>query len=300
MSKDCLSRLSVVIVTYFSEAHVDGVLGELPLDRLSQVVVVDNASTDGTRQAVASWGARGVRLVERESNDGFGAGCNEGVRAVDSELVLFLNPDARVGALDLERLVSYLDTHPDCAVAAPRLWQDGIPITSASEVATVRTELRFTLPQRIGRLFPERQHPPDRAVSGPVGMVEGACMLVRRQLFETVGGFDEAYFLFFEELDLAQRVRRVGQTVDLVATARAEHQPGASRAVRPWLGRDDYYASTVRYLWRWRGRSHATLYLTLSKMSWRLLSQSGRIDRQVTAAWAASASRTAAELRAQR
>lgn len=228
-------------------------LAALPVDALGDVVVVDNASTDGTADAVQLH--RSVRLLRSARNVGFGAGCNAGVSALhpDVDLVLFLNPDAVVERSALERLATYLDRVPACALVGARLERDGEPLPSAGTPASLMTELRLVAPAPVARRMRARRFDGDYDRSGPVGYVEGACFMARRSVLESIGGFDERFFLFYEELDLAHRVRALGFTVDLCADAVASHRVGGSRATLSDHARSHLLHSAELYLRKWHG-----------------------------------------------
>lgn len=276
-----LSDVGVVVVTYASASTIRSTLEALPLDRLAGLVVVDNASPDDTVAAVEGMRLPGVRLVQ-QANTGFGAGCNRGASELpaQAELVLFLNPDAVLAGEDLERLVAYLRQRPACAVVGPRVRHGGEPSYSAGRLATLATEVRPLLPDPLSRIGPRRRLPPAHSTSGPVGYVEGACFLVRREVLQRLGGFDEEYFLYFEELDLAQRVARSGLEVHLCAEAAVEHTIGVSRELLPMSGRPHLVASSVRYLARWQGPRAARAYVRVARASWALRSWTGRLDAE--------------------
>ena len=274
-----LADVGVVVVTHASATTVAAALRALPLGELAGTVVVDNASPDGTAELVEALGLPGV-LVVRQANTGFGAGCDRGVRELPGAppLVLFLNPDAVLAEPDLRLLAQWLADHPSCAVVGPRVFTGGQPSWSAGSLATLRSELRPLLPEALSRLGRPRRLPPEHAVSGPVGYVEGACFLVRRSALEHVGGMDGSYFLYFEEMDLAQRLRRHGWQVHLCAEARVEHAIGVSREVLPFAGRPHLVASCVRYLARWEGSAAARTWVLAARASWALRVRTGRLD----------------------
>jgi N-acetylglucosaminyl-diphospho-decaprenol L-rhamnosyltransferase len=268
---------AVVVVTYNSAGDIGSCLGSLPIDELAAVVVVDNASTDGTAELLRrEW--PNVTLLALEENVGFGAGCNRGAASVDARFVLFLNPDATIDAGNLEALVAYARDHPQAGMVAPAL----VGMSSSGDLPTLRTELRYAVPPRLACFFPERRHPPGRP-TGPVDVVEGACMLVDRELFERVGRFDERFFLFFEEADLARRIRAEGREVHLVAEANAHHGIGASRAGTALGSRPHYLRSTVRYLRRWEGGAAATAFAVLASLTFRLRSRFGSLPEDEAA-----------------
>jgi GT2 family glycosyltransferase len=276
--------VGVVVVTYASAATLRDCLTALPIPSLHGVVVVDNASPDSSAEIARS--IEGVQVIEQD-NLGFGAGCNTGAAAMPgAELLLFLNPDAVIVPAELAELVGYLDRHPRCALTGPRLQRSGEWLTSAGDVPSVLSELRLVAPTSLARRLPDRRLPKDYAVNGPVGYVEGACFLVRAGAWRNAGRFDERFFLFFEEHDLAARLRRDGWTVDLCATARAEHCSAVSRRSMADLGRSHLLRSTVLHLLEphpWRGY----VYAALARVSLVIRSKGG-LDPAVARAWSST------------
>lgn len=275
-----LARVGVVVVTYASALTVGATLDALPVDELGGLVVVDNASPDDT---VAVLREREVQVVG-QANLGFSAGNNRGVHELSTELVLFLNPDAVLARDDLARLVDHLDRNPRCAVVGPRMTSGGRPTYSAGRLATLGTEVRPLLPDPLSRVGPRRRQRPGSEVTGPVGYVEGACFLVRRSALGQVGGFDEGYFLYFEELDLAQRLRLAGLEVHLCAEATAEHVMGASTSATAWGGSPHLVRSCVRYLQTWHGHRTARTWAAAARASWVLRARTGRLPADERAA----------------
>ncbi|HET6908587.1 MAG TPA: glycosyltransferase family 2 protein [Mycobacteriales bacterium] len=271
--------MAVIIVSYRSAPHLVHLLPRLPAAALAAVIVVDNASDDESVTVARS--VPGVTVVANSANMGFGRACNVGAsRAPAGADLLFLNPDADIAASDLQGLVGVLDDHPRCGLVGPRVWRGAEPLTSSGDEATVATELRMFAPKFIADRLPDRRHPADQPHDGEVAYVEGACMLVRRAAFDAVGGFDPAYFLFFEELDLGNRLRRAGWTVRTAAHLRAEHETAASRATTTDNARPALVESTVRYLMRWRGRRAAWTYATVVRGLWWLRVARGQLSRQ--------------------
>lgn len=271
-----LSRVGVVIVTHASASTIVETLTALPQDRLGGVVVVDNASPDDTVQVVR---ATGTRVVEQD-NVGFGGGNNRGAAELATELVLFLNPDAVLRQEELERLVRHLDAHPRCALVGPRMTSRGQPTHAAGRLPTLASETRPLLPWPLSRLGPRRRTTPGEEVTGPVGYVEGACFLVRREALEDAGGFDPGYFLYFEELEMAQRLHRRGHEVHVCAEALAEHVMAASTSGIPYGGSPHLVASEIRYLRRWHGERQARLWARSARLSWALRDVVGRLDHE--------------------
>jgi N-acetylglucosaminyl-diphospho-decaprenol L-rhamnosyltransferase len=270
---EALSRVGVVTVTFRSEDVVGSTLAMLPVHELAGVVVVDNASDDNTVDVVASHA--GVALVRSAENAGFGRGCNAGLDALPpSELVLFLNPDAVIAPDDLALLVAWLDEHPTCALVGPRLQTGDTPLPSSGELARPTQLLRLVAPGPLSRLLPPWRHPAEPARSGPVGYVEGACFLVRRNELEAVGRFDPRYFLFFEEMDLARRLQP-NWTVDICPEAAAHHLVGASRRSTPNAARPAMLTSALRYVERWYGARAAQRFRVAARLLVRAQSRGG-------------------------
>lgn len=273
-----LSRVGVVTVTYASASTIADCLTALPTRALGAVVVVDNSSPDDTVAVVESLALPGVTLVHRP-NLGFGAGNNAGVAALppDVEHVLFLNPDAVIAPADVETLAVYLGAHPDVAMVAPRLYKGGEAIHSAGRAPTPLTEVKPLLPRALGRWLTDRRMDPAYDVTGPVGAVEGACMMARRSALEAVGGFDERFFLFFEELDLARRFRERGWSVHLVAEASAEHLVAASRSTTSHGARPESVRSQAKFFTKWGDAGVLRLWPRVARASWWLRARLGKL-----------------------
>jgi len=199
--------------------------------------VVDNASTDGSADVVSAVAPR-MRLVRNAANVGFGGAVNQAVAACRGGLVLIVNPDCRLGTGAFARLRAELDAHPGCAVVGPRILDpDGSVQGSARGDPDMLTGL-FGRTSALRGLLPflpaARRNVvvEDAVASGQasvtVDWVSGACMLVRRDAFDAVGGFDERYFLYWEDADLCRRLRARGHHVRYVPDATAVHHVGVS------------------------------------------------------------------------
>jgi GT2 family glycosyltransferase len=193
-----------------------------------EVIVVDNDSPQGSRKVSAD---PGVRLIRSEANRGFGAGCNLGALQAQGRYLLFLNPDTRFLNDVLRVLVEFLDQRPCAAVAGP-LVEDAagkISFEAGRSLPTLCNEflqhstLAFRFPNGPVTSQPYLSNW-DHKSTREVETVLGACMLVRSEAFRRIGGFDEAFFLYSEELDLCYRLRCGGGQIWYVHTAQLLHK----------------------------------------------------------------------------
>ena len=230
-----MPRLSIIIVTYNSAADTDACLGSLvqhPPSMDHEIVVVDNASTDGTAATIRSrW--HGIRVIDATANVGFARANNVGIQQTFGSLILLLNPDTSVPAGALDTLVTALDARPDAAIAGPRLVDaDGRVELSFGKMLGPFAELRQKFlvegSQRAGPVagYVERitRRPQE------VDWVSGACLLVRRTDAEAVGLLDERFFMYAEDVDFCASIRARGRRVLFCPAAEVIHLRGRSRA----------------------------------------------------------------------
>jgi GT2 family glycosyltransferase len=236
------SRLAVVVVNYRTPElaceAVASLAGELDPAR-DVAVVVDNASGDGSAEVIERrlrerGHDRFARVVRSERNGGFGAGNNLGVRAAPAAWYLFLNSDARLVPGAVDALLAAAGRDPSAGLLGPRIeGPDGVPHTTCFRYPTPLSQLvdaAGTGP--VTRLL-ARWHvplPPDARPDDP-DWISFACVLVRAAAFEAAGGFDEGYFLYYEDVDLCRAARRAGWRIRFVPEARAVHLHGASTRV---------------------------------------------------------------------
>jgi len=226
-----MADVSAIVVTHNAAEWVRRSLGSLE-GTGAEVIVVDNASTDGTPGLVREKFPE-ARVIEQE-NQGFGAGNNAGMRAASGRYYLLLNPDAWLTEGALEKLVAFADEHPEAAVVGPRLLNPdgslqrsvrGYP--SPWRIATEYFFLRKLGPRThaLNAFFGEQF---DHESTREAEYLFGACMLVRREAVDAVGGFDEDFFLMSEEVDWCYRFREAGWKVLFYPGAEVFHVVGAS------------------------------------------------------------------------
>lgn len=251
MSAD-LARVRAVVVSWNSAGHVGRAVASVPPP--ARVVVVDNASTDGSAAEAERAGATVLRLAE---NTGFGPGCNLGAGEVGgfppAEALLFLNPDAALvdGEAALGALLEELGADPRVGAVAPALEGDGQEPFQLRRLPTLGSLAREAL--LVNRLFPrnagfrrERYLDRDRSLPFDVEQPAAAALLVRREVFEEVGGFDPAYApAWFEDVDLCAKLLESGYRIRFVPAARASHVGGTTMRALPY---DDYLPLYTRNL----------------------------------------------------
>ncbi|HEX5719126.1 MAG TPA: glycosyltransferase family 2 protein [Thermoanaerobaculia bacterium] len=220
-------EIAVVLVTHNDRARL---LDALVSVRNAEVVVVDNASTDGTAEVVRRAFPE-VRLLE-SPNDGYGAAANRGIAACSAPFVLLLNSDVVVRPGALRALAGYLASHPRAGLAGPRLENpDGTLQRSCFDfLGTARLAIEKTALGRMLGGWSVHYGPYDRPRTSP--WVLGAALAIRREAFEAVGGFDPAFFLYGEEVDLCYRLWQAGWEIHYTPSAAVMHVGGSSTAAR--------------------------------------------------------------------
>lgn len=257
------AAVSAVVVNYNAGAHLTGCVASLRAEGVADVVVVDNGSADGSVAALLD-ADPAVRVVRPPRNLGFGGGANAGARHARHDLLLVCNPDLALHAGALATLVATLADHPDVAVVGPRvLTADGEVYPSARAFPTIgeaaghafvgllSEENRWT--RRYKRPVPAADVPAVGGGSSEADWVSGACFLVREDAFSSVGGFDEAYFMYVEDVDLCWRLRRAGWRVLYEPAAAVTHVQGVSTGRHPYRMMLEHHRS----MWRFASRSTA-------------------------------------------
>ncbi len=281
-----LGGTSAVVVNHNGGGALLGCVASLRAAGLAKIVVVDNASRDGSLARLAA-ADREALLVPTGRNLGYGTATNRGARRAGGRYLLVCNPDVVVEPEAVGELAARLDARADLAVVGPRLLSpDGVPYPSARRFPSFTTAAGHAL---VGWLRPDNRWTRRyRLAEGStleeglreeqdVDWVSGACMLVRREAFDSVGGFDERYFMYVEDLDLCWRLRRAGWVVRFVPQAHVMHEQGRSTRRRPLRMLVAHHRSTWRFaLVTCQGPTRLALPVVAAGLVLRLVASSAR------------------------
>lgn len=226
--------IDVIIVNWNAGALLKACLSSIVqsdnLAFVDQIIVVDNASTDGS-PAIAEAFDR-VNLIQSNENLGFGKACNLGAKQGKAPYILLLNPDARLASGNLAALCDLMASveHQRTGICGIQLRDEQLQISrSCTRLPNAKHFFMHAL--GLDRLWPRQgffMQDWDHAESRYVDHVIGAYMLIRRDLFEALDGFDERFFLYFEDLDLSQRAKNLGWQTYYWAQISAFHQGGGT------------------------------------------------------------------------
>ena len=246
--------VAAVIVNYNVRDHLLACVHSLRDEGVRDIVVVDNDSRDGSGPALAAADPE-ARFIPAGANLGFGTAANRGVAATNASRVLILNPDAVVEPGSVKALLAALDGDRGLAVVGPRVDNpDGTRYPSTRRfpdlgVAVGHAFLGLVRPgNRFTRRYRMLDCDPDRV--GDVDWVSGTCMLVRRSAFDAVGGFDETYFMYVEDVDLCWRLRQAGWRIGYEPGAGVVHTVGASSERAPYRMIAAHHRSLLRFAMR--------------------------------------------------
>lgn len=266
-SEESIESIAAIVVNYGTPQLCIDLLHSLEKDRpeLLRVLIVDNASVDDSAsliaEAIRNYGwEHWVELVCSPHNRGFGAGNNFGVNAVlksesKPQLLWLLNPDTVFEATDLRPALRSFETDANVAIVGTGL----VDVDRSSQLAGhrdpsplgefVQNAGAFQILRKWSMSDPTLERP------GPLDWVSGASLIIRTSVFGELGGFDEGFFLYFEEVDLCRRARQAGWKIIYEPRTQLVHLEGGSTGVgqdKPVS--DHWYRSRRRYFMKHHGR----------------------------------------------
>jgi N-acetylglucosaminyl-diphospho-decaprenol L-rhamnosyltransferase len=240
-----------VVVNYNAKEYLLQCVGSLLSQGVALVVVADNGSIDGSEMALlerypeAKWVPTGANL-------GYGTAANIGAAVVDSPYLLICNADVVVGQGSVTKLRSFLEGHPDVALAGPRVHgSDGALYPSARRFPDLLEAFGHGILGQfwVGNPFSRRYRMEDwdHAKAREVDWISGACFLARRSAWDAVGGFDRAYFMYMEDVDLCWRLAKAGWSVAYEPAAEVVHAQGVSADRTPYRMLFAHHVSMWRF-----------------------------------------------------
>jgi len=275
--------VTAAIVNFNTRDQLVRCLDSFQHKRLREIIVVDNASTDDSVEVASRYAS--VQVIANTTNIGYGAAANQAIRVATGRFVLLLNADIELRPGSISLLAAYLEAHPDVAIAAPRLQNaDGTLQYSC-----------FPFPGTLGWLLENEplswltQTVPfarERSVTfctsdtpRAVPWALGAALLMRRDKVLEAGGFEESYFMYFEEVDLCNRLAAAGWSTHVVPAAVIMHIGGGSTSQVRTSMLIQRFRSTLAYYHRHASGPRQLLWTTLLRVRWsaRLVRDSLRL-----------------------
>ncbi len=262
--------LSILIVNWNGREILRNLLASIEATRGTlrvQTIVVDNASADGSADLVAAK-FPSVVLLRNTQNVGFARGNNQAARSATAPLILLLNNDTVVRAGALRSLVEFMNAHPDTVAAGPKLiGADGKPQRSGRNLPTVAALLnsiqflKWTGVFRAAyRRYRSEGIDPER--EGPIGQLAAAALIIRREAFDGIGGFDEGFGFGVEDVDLCRRLQTMGKNYYFPG-AEIEHLGRVSSHANRGFVYRNYECGWARYLAKHHGHGSALMYKIL-------------------------------------
>jgi GT2 family glycosyltransferase len=257
--KDIL--ISIVIVNYKVPYCLIEALHSLRLTALydrCEVIIIDNASGDGSREVVASR-FQEAKWIQLKVNVGFGKACNIGVDAARGEYLLFLNPDTVISANTLSDAVDFMEAHPKAGLMGPKILNPDGTLQLSCRRSIPTPSVAFYYFAGLSSLFPKskrfgRYHLTymDEDKTALVDVISGSFMFMRRALFNDIGGFDKRFFMYGEDIDLCYRIAYAGHEVWYCPQIKIVHQKGKSSAKRKVRSRFYFYEAMIIFFSKYR------------------------------------------------
>ncbi|KKR81043.1 MAG: glycosyltransferase [Candidatus Daviesbacteria bacterium GW2011_GWA1_41_61] len=218
--------VSVITVTYNSAKTIKECLDSVLASSLkAEILVVDNNSQDKTREIIKRYGKR-VSLTESKKNLGFAKACNLAGLKARGNYLFILNPDAQIIGDSLAKLLKFVQNNPEVGIVAPQLIKGTNQIQpSIRKLPTLMGAVKEYYLRQSGSY---EQYVPQSTAPVEVEAVYGAAMLIKKEVFQSLKGFNERYFLYYEDLDLCRRVKKAGFKIIYCPEAKVRHEIGAS------------------------------------------------------------------------
>lgn len=260
-------KTSIVIVSYNSEKTIKICLESIKNSN-EEIIVVDNNSTDKTCRIVETYNQ--VKLIRQDENFGFGKANDLGVKNSVGDYLFFLNPDTKVSTSSVNKLAHYLNKNKDIAVVGPKLLNtDGLIQKEMAKFPTLLSQVLILLRLHRFPVFSSLVYPNyNYDETQEAEHLMGSALLIRRKNFEEVGGFDENFFLWFEETDLLKRIKDFGNKIVYYPEASITHLVGQSTKQLNFWNKQTIWNKSLLYYFR----KHKTWLHILVLLPFMLLS----------------------------
>lgn len=245
------SQTTVVIVNWNGSAYLDGLIQTIQREAPAKIVVVDNNSSDSSITVLKKFSD--IHVIENAENRGFGAAANQGIALSDTSNVLILNADVYAVPGSITALEKYLAENNDAGAVAPRLsFPDGSLQPSCRNFPTPFTVFLYL--SFLDRILPTkyRLSPKDHESTRSVQQPMGAAIMVRKKVLDQIGGFDETFFLYMEDVDLCERIIREGWKIYYYPAAEFIHDAGGSSR-QDWYRSQKDFVRSARLYFRKKG-----------------------------------------------
>jgi len=266
-------KISIIIVSWNVRRELLECLRSIEENRpfhSFEIIIIDNASTDGTVDAIKRDFPE-VKLIINTENRGFAVANNQGVEKAQGEYILFLNPDTIVHPHSLDGLIKFMDDNKDVGACGPKLLnRDGTPQRSVRRFPSFRGALhRHTAFRFLGifngqyRKWAMKDLNYNRQID--VDQVMGAALMIRKSLIEQIGPMDEGFFMYYEEVDLCYRIKQAGWRITYVPEVEITHLGGRSTGQIPAGKRIMAMTSLIRFFKKHRGKFATGVFVCIFK-----------------------------------
>jgi len=260
--------ISIVIVNYKVPQCLVEALHSLRLakhyDRC-EVIIVDNASGDNSREAITSEFGE-VQWIQLKANIGFGKACNIGAEAARGRYLLLLNPDTVISENTLASAVEFMEAHPNAGLMGPKILNPDGTLQLSCRRSVPTASVAFYYLSGLSHVFPKSRRfgkyhltYMDEDETAQVPVISGSFMFMRRELFNEVSGFDKRFFMYGEDIDLCCRISKAGYEVWYYPDIRIVHRKGKSSSKRRIRSRIDFYEAMIIFSRKYRGE-HKTFF----------------------------------------
>ncbi len=266
-------KLSIIIVNWNVKEDLVNCLQSIqknPASEPFEIIVVDNASTDDTVEAVRM-NFPDVIVIANDKNRGFAAANNQGIKRAVGKYIFLLNPDTIVHPDSLDILVKFMDENSDVGACGPQLLnKDGTIQPSARRFPTFRGALYRHTVFRFLHIFKKEykrwlMKDFDHNTQKEVDQLMGSALLIRKAVIDSIGLMDENFFLYYEEVDLCYRIKQAGWRIVFMPEAVITHLGGRSSGQIPVRKRIMMLTSLLKFFRKHRGKSTTTVFNCLFK-----------------------------------